>query len=66
MTELVKGFTLEELEYKIESEGIEYFFLSYISPENVKDKELKIAVEKFKDSFSDIISILQEHGLDVE
>lgn len=59
--ELVKGYkSYEELEAKIDNEGIEYFFLDYIGIDLVLDPALKEAVEDFREAFTRIEAILEE------
>ena len=61
MTQLVKGFTNEELWEKAEYEGIEYLFLDYLDPDHIIDEDLRKAVQQFKLAFEEIQSILAEH-----
>lgn len=65
MTELVKGYTIENLEGKIENEGLDYFFNGYISVENIVDKELQKAVFDYHAARDLIIYILEKHGVEV-
>lgn len=41
MTELIKDWTIEDLEAKLENEGLDYFFTSYISLNTIVDNNLK-------------------------
>jgi hypothetical protein len=61
MTQLVKGFTNEELWEKAEYEGIEYLFLDYLSIDSIQDEDLHKAVQQFKLAFEEIQSILSEY-----
>jgi hypothetical protein len=61
MTQLVKGFTNEELWQKAEYEGIEYLFLDYLDPDHIIDEDLSTAVRQFKLAFEEIQSILEEY-----
>jgi len=61
MTQLVEGFTNEELWNKAEYEGIEYMFLDYLSIDNIIDEDLRKATQQFKLAFEEIQSILEEY-----
>lgn len=61
MTQLVKGFTNEELWEKAEYEGIEYLFLDYLDSDHIIDEDLRKAVQQFKLAFEEIQSILAVH-----
>lgn len=61
MTQLVKGFTNEELWQKAEYEGTEYLFLNYLDPDHIIDEDLAKAVRQFILAFEEIESILAEH-----
>lgn len=61
MTQLVKGFTNEELWLKAEYEGIEYLFLDYLNLNNIIDGDLYKAVQQFRLAFEEIQSILEEY-----
>ena len=61
MTQLVKGFTNEELWHKAEYEGIEYLFLNYLGPDHIIDEDLSKAVQQFILAFEEIQSILSEY-----
>jgi hypothetical protein len=58
MTQLVKGFTNEELWIKAEYEGIEYMFLDYLNIDDIQDKQLLKAVQNFRLALDEIHSIL--------
>ena len=60
MKQLIKGFTNDELLGKIDSEGIEYFFLSYIDVDSIQDLDLCKAVRQFKLAFEEIESFIDE------
>jgi hypothetical protein len=60
MKQLVKGFTNDELLGKIDNEGIEYFFLSYIDVDSIQDVDLRKAVQQFKLAFEEIESFIDE------
>lgn len=66
MTQLVKGFTNEELWQKADYEGIEYLFLDYLDPDHIIDEDLAKAVRQFILAFEEIQSILAEHEPDEE
>jgi hypothetical protein len=61
MTQLVKGFTNEELWHKAEYEGIEYLFLDYLHPDDIIDEDLAKAAQQFRLAFEEIQSILEEY-----
>jgi hypothetical protein len=60
MTQLVNGFTNEELWHKAEYEGIEYLFLDYLDVDSILDYDLRKAVQQFKLAFEEIQNILGE------
>ena len=60
MTQLVKGFTNEELWHKAEYEGIEYLFLDYLSIDSIIDEDFKKVVQQFQLAFEEIQSTLDE------
>ncbi len=60
MTQLVKGFTNEELWHKAEYEGIEYLFLDYLSIDSIIDEDFKKVVQQFQLVFEEIQSTLDE------
>jgi hypothetical protein len=66
MVELIKGYDSESLEGKIENEGLDYFFQGYISLENILDDALLDAVKDYLDARSEIIYILNKHGISVD
>lgn len=61
MTQLVKGFTNEELWLKADYEGIDYMFLDYLSLDSIIDEDLKKAVQQFRLAHAEIQSILDEY-----
>lgn len=61
MTQLVKGFTNEELWNKAEYEGIDYLFLDYLDIDSILNYNLRKAVEQYKLAFEEIQSILEEY-----
>ena len=65
MTELVKGYSNEDLEGMIENEGLDYFFNGYVSFEKIVDADLSDAVGAYIESRQRIIRILDEHGIEV-
>jgi hypothetical protein len=60
MTQLVKGFTNEELWKKAEYEGIDYLFRDYLSIDSIIDEDFKKVVQQFKLAFEEIQSTLDE------
>ena len=60
MTQLVKGFTNEELWQKAEYEGIEYLFLDYFDMDSIIDEDFKKVVQQFQLAFEEIQSTLDE------
>lgn len=65
MTELIKGYDKENLEGKIENEGLDYFFNGYISYENIVDAELREAVWSYLEAREQIVYVLEKHGVEV-
>lgn len=65
MTELVKGYSNEDLEGMIENEGLDYFFNGYLSFEKIVDADLSDAVRAYIESRQRIVRILDEHGIEV-
>jgi hypothetical protein len=61
MTQLVKGFTNEELWIKADYEGIDYMFLDYLSLDSIINEDLKKAVQQFRLACAEIQSILEEY-----
>ena len=61
MTQLVKGFTNEELWQKAEHEGIEYLFLDYLDIDSIIDEDLKKSVQQFRLALEEIETILDEY-----
>mgnify|MGYP006994851621 CR=1 FL=1 len=61
MSQLVKGFTNEELWEKAEYEGIEYMFLDYLSIDSIIDEDLRKSVQQFQLAFEEIQAILSEY-----
>lgn len=64
MTQLVKGFTNEELWQKAEYEGIEYLFLDYLDPDHIIDEDLRKSVQQFRLALEEIRSTLEEYEPD--
>jgi hypothetical protein len=60
MTQLVKGFTNEELWQTAEYEGIEYLFLDYFDIDSIIDEDFKKVVQQFQLAFEEIQSTLDE------
>jgi hypothetical protein len=60
MTQLVEGFTNEELWQKAEYEGIEYLFLDYFDIDSIIDEDFKKVVQQFQLAFEEIQSTLDE------
>ncbi len=65
MTELVKGYDNENLEGKIENEGLDYFFNGYISFENIIYPELREAVWEYRKAREQILYVLEKNGIEV-
>ena len=64
MRDLMKNMTNEELLDKIEYEGVEYFFLDYISLDSIKDEYLRSNVQMLRLAWEDILAIIDD--LEVE
>lgn len=61
MSQLVKGFTNEELWEKAEYEGIEYLFLDYLDIDSILNYNLRKAVQEYRSAFEEIQNILSEY-----
>ena len=61
MSQLVKGFTNEELWNKAEYEGIDYLFLDYLDINSILNYNLRKAVEQYRSAFEEIQNILEEY-----
>jgi uncharacterized protein YrzB (UPF0473 family) len=60
MKQLMHNMSNEELFWKIENEGAEYFFLSYISIDAIKDEDLKKAVQRLKLEWEKIEEVVDD------
>lgn len=56
MRELMNNMTNEEMLDKIEYEGVEYFFLDYISLDSIKDEYLRSNVQMLRLAWEDILA----------
>jgi hypothetical protein len=61
MTQLVEGFTNEELWLKADYEGVDYMFLDYLNIDSIIDEDLKKAVQQFRLACAEIQNILDEY-----
>ncbi len=61
MTQLVKGFTNEELWNKAEYEGIDYLFIDYLDINSILNYNLRKAVQEYRSAFEEIQNILSEY-----
>jgi hypothetical protein len=61
MTQLVEGFTNEELWNKAEYEGIDYLFLDYLDIDSILNYNLRKAVQEYRSAFEEIQNILSEY-----
>lgn len=61
MTQLVKGFTNEELWLKADYEGTDDLFLHYLNFDSIIDEDLKKAVQQFRLAYEEIQSFLEEY-----
>ncbi len=61
MSQLVKGFTNEELWNKAEYEGIDYLFLDYLDIDSILNYNLRKAVQEYRSAFEEIQNILSEY-----
>lgn len=57
---MIKDMSDDVLAAKIDSEGIEYFFTSYIGLDNIQDTRLREAAERFVEAYQDIEELLEE------
>lgn len=65
MTELIKGYTTEEIQGKIEWEGLEYFLLNYIDIDNIQCEDFKKSVQQFQLAYEDIVDTLEDEGIEI-
>lgn len=63
--ELIKGYTTEEIQGKIEWEGLEYFLLHYIDIDNIQCEDFKKSVMQFRLSYEDIADTLENEGINI-
>lgn len=61
MTQLVGGYSNEEVWEKCEYEGIEYFFLDYMDADQILDPQLKEAVKQLQSSMEVIRAIVSQY-----
>lgn len=61
MTQLVEGFTNEELWNKAEYEGIDYLFIDYLDINSILNYNLRKAVQEYRSAFEEIQNILSEY-----
>lgn len=64
---IIKDFeSAEDLAGKIENEGLDYFFMEYLSPESIEDPHLRASVEFWQHQRTLAIARLRELGVEVE
>lgn len=61
MTQLVGGYSNQEVWEKCEYEGIEYFFLDYMDADQILDPQLKEAVKQLQSSMEIIRAIVSKY-----
>lgn len=60
MTCLMKNMTNEEMEEKIEYEGLEYFLENYVDPEEIVDPQFKAVVIQWNTAYDRIKAFLDD------
>lgn len=65
MRELIKGYSSEDLQSKIEWEGLEYFLLNYINIDNIQCEDFKKSVQQFRLAYEDIVDTLENEGIEI-
>lgn len=64
---IIKDFeNAEDVVAKIEWEGLDYFFMDYLSPEDIVDDRLRVSVMNWRNQRSDAVARLRELGVEVE
>lgn len=58
----IKDWTWEDLAWKIDSEGFDYFFTNWLSMDEIKDKKLKDLAKKYKDAAWALEEYLRQNG----
>ena len=63
--QLIEGYTVEDLQCKIEYEGLEYFLLDYIDADKIQCPDFKRDVYKFRAIHDNICDTLRNEGVDI-
>ena len=62
---LIKYYTVEDLQHKIEYEGLGYFILYYLDTDLIECESFRKSVQQFKLAHEDIIQALENAGVDL-
>lgn len=63
---IIKDYnSVEDLAGMIENEGLDYFFMEYLTTNNIEDIPLREIVEEWKDRRSDAEARLRELGVPI-
>lgn len=62
---IIQDFEDADVTGKIEWEGLDYFFMDYISPDKILDDKLRVSVMNWVNQRNDAIDRLRELGVDV-
>lgn len=65
MTQLIEGYTTEELTSKIEYEGLEYFLLHYLDIDEITCEDFRKSVQQFRLAYDDIVDTLEDEGVEL-
>lgn len=61
--EPIQGYDIESLGGMIENEGLEYFFLDYLSPSKIQDEALRDAAHLLNVARDRLVERLEELGV---
>lgn len=62
---LISGYDDDELAFKIDNEGFDYFFNDYLSTKDVKDAELRRLIDNYQDASEALRYYLEKKGVAV-
>lgn len=63
--ELIKGYTAEDIQHKIDYEGLEYFLLDYIDIDAIQCEDFRKSVQQFRLIYEDIVDTLENEGVEI-
>lgn len=64
-TQLIKGYSTEDIQSKIEWEGVEYFLLDYLDIDLIECKDFKKEVQTLRLAFQEAIDTLGNKGIKI-